>query len=476
LPSKVKLIFISKNSPLKFKVKLSEPGPIYTGLRSFFSNFLLTFYQLDHDHDDHDHDDDDNDEDDDSDNDHNTTINLHYHHNQSALSPIPHLPSVIMTPLPTPSELATRHIFDPAPGTVHVRDLIAMAKDGIYAKDRVSDYVVGMLVMAKHTGVISAWEGTLFQLPFVKGMKIRTGMQHLGCAFTDPDGDVLILDGRTLHGSSDIDIKLSTLTVDSLKDHAQYSTWLKTTLYAGRAADATTYTRVRNNHTLKACDAYVNSVPYTPGPMSIAPAASHPFGSDGTATSAKKKKKTPAGKKTAPEPASKEPDTAKNPPVKLFVMNKATAKAFKAAALRNTKSSDEEKGTTDAESPERESTALSDPPSTEDEGSTHPQYGGKLPTSFSELMASEGAPEEFDVEEPAAEKLDLEELAADMYAVNEPVAEKPAPEEFCVDEPLPAADDQDSGDDYDPTPTKKRKTGKSGGKRGKKGKGRGGKK
>jgi len=397
-----------------------------------------------------------------------------------------------MTPLPTPSELDARHIFDPAPGTVHIRDLVAMAKDGIYVKDKLSDHVIGMLVMAKNTGVISAWEGTLFQLPFVKGMKIRSGAQHLGHAFTDPNGDVLILGGRTLYGSSDINIQLSPLTADTLKNHPQYSTWLNTTLYAGRAADATTYARVRNNHTLKACDAYVNSIPYTPGPMSIAPVTSHASGSGSAPTSAKKKKKTPAGKKTAapaampgpstPNSGSEEPTT---PAVKLVLMNKATAKAARAAALRNAKNSDDDKGIADAHSSENES-VLSDPPTSEDESSTHPQQGGKHPTTFEEYMAREGvagevdakesAAEEFDVEELAVEDSDAKQSAAEQYAVSEQVAEKSAPEEFVVEEPLPATDDQDICVYYDPTPTKKRKTGGSGGKKGKKGKGKGGRK
>jgi len=61
-----------------------------------------------------------------------------------------------MTPLLTPDELAARYIFDPTPGTLHVRDLVAMAKDGIYVRDKVSDHIVGVLLHAKDIGAISA--------------------------------------------------------------------------------------------------------------------------------------------------------------------------------------------------------------------------------------------------------------------------------------------------------------------------------
>jgi hypothetical protein len=396
-----------------------------------------------------------------------------------------------MTPLPTPDEIATRHTFDPAPGTVHVRDLIAMAKDGIYVKDRVSDHVIGMLVLGKSVGVVTTWEGTLFQLPFVKSMKIRSGNEHLGHAFTDPDGDVLILGGRTLHGSSDVGIQLSAFTADTLKGHAQYSTWLTNTLYAGRAADATTYIRVRNNNKLKDCDDYINSVPYTPGPMSVPPAPGHPPGSGSAATSAKKKK-APTSKKTAapaatagpstPTPAGKKHTTPENSATEPWVMNKATAKAWKAMKSRDegykamvtlavTKNG-EGKGTADDSPSETKTSPLSDPPTSEGEGGAHPQYGGKGPLSFADYMAD---PSQLTLAGDAGE-----ESAAYESAADEPAGEGPAGEEFAVEEPLPAAngeggDDGDDGDDgdYDPTPTKKHKTGKSGGRKrgGKKGRG-----
>jgi hypothetical protein len=70
-----------------------------------------------------------------------------------------------MTPIPTKDELAARWLLDPAPGTIHICDLIEQAKDGIYAKDKLSDHVIGMILWAKEANIIKSWEGTLFQVP-----------------------------------------------------------------------------------------------------------------------------------------------------------------------------------------------------------------------------------------------------------------------------------------------------------------------
>jgi hypothetical protein len=107
-----------------------------------------------------------------------------------------------MTPLPSRAELAQRYILDPASGDIHIRDLINYAKDGIYAKDKLSDHVIGMILWAQYINEIEKWEGTLFQVPFVKGMKFRSRTAHLGRPFTGPDSLVLTLAGRTLHGSN----------------------------------------------------------------------------------------------------------------------------------------------------------------------------------------------------------------------------------------------------------------------------------
>ncbi|KAK8910022.1 hypothetical protein QC760_001003 [Botrytis cinerea] len=70
-----------------------------------------------------------------------------------------------MTKVPTFAELAARRIWDPKPGTIHYRDAINYAKDGMYAKDLISDYLQGLLILAKETKHALVWECGLFQWP-----------------------------------------------------------------------------------------------------------------------------------------------------------------------------------------------------------------------------------------------------------------------------------------------------------------------
>jgi len=157
-----------------------------------------------------------------------------------------------------------------------------------------------MILLAKHVGAISTWEGTLFQVPLVRGMKLRSRVEHIGRPFTGPDGLVLTIASRSLHGSGNRDLDISSLTAETLSTHPEYKTWLQGTLYAGGAADSTIYARVRSNNTLKSCDAYVNSVPYSPGPLSTPPAAA-PGPSSAPASS---RKSTPKKGRAASSPKS----------------------------------------------------------------------------------------------------------------------------------------------------------------------------
>ena len=189
-----------------------------------------------------------------------------------------------------------------------------MAKDGIYVKDRVSDHVIGMIMLAKSVGVITTWEGTLFQLPFVRGMKLRSGYEHLGHPFLDPSGNVLAFDGRQLHGSNS-SLRASSLTTGDLERQPQYATWLKSALYAGTDERGTTYARVRNSNTLKACDAYVNGTPYTPGPQSTPPMPAAATAATANPTTPKRRRiPTPSmAKKAAGSAAAAAAPTAATP-------------------------------------------------------------------------------------------------------------------------------------------------------------------
>jgi len=57
-----------------------------------------------------------------------------------------------MTRKATKAEWKARRVYDPAPGTVHLKDLIAQVKDGHYAKDKLSDYLIGMILWALVVG------------------------------------------------------------------------------------------------------------------------------------------------------------------------------------------------------------------------------------------------------------------------------------------------------------------------------------
>jgi hypothetical protein len=191
-----------------------------------------------------------------------------------------------------------RHIYDPVPGSIHIKDLIRMAKDGYYVKDKPSDYVIGMILHARDICNILAWHGTLFQLPFVKGMSLRTGYAHYGQPFLGPDGLILTLSGRTLKGSENNDLDDSPLTEDTITKHPNYAAWLANALYAGGEKESYAYNQVHSYNTLKDCDAHVNSLPYTPGP------STHPPSSGAVPVPLGKKKRTRRRERSASPPAA----------------------------------------------------------------------------------------------------------------------------------------------------------------------------
>ncbi|KAF5867472.1 uncharacterized protein Bfra_010446 [Botrytis fragariae] len=125
---------------------------------------------------------------------------------------------------------------------VHCRDLINYAKDGVYAKDLISDYIQGVLILAKETKNVLVWEAGLFRWPFVRGVRVRKGVPHLGHPFTDPDGKIMQYEDRVLHGGRDSDIvavdSCSPFTFESVCKHPEYEAWLKKHLFASRKKNA----------------------------------------------------------------------------------------------------------------------------------------------------------------------------------------------------------------------------------------------
>ena len=184
-----------------------------------------------------------------------------------------------MTREPTKAELAERRLLNPSRGKMHINDLMNQVKDGIYAEDYISGYVMGMLLMALSIGLLSEWEVMLFQLPFTNPESIKNVMafrktyKHYGNPFFGPDGRILTLHGRYLYGDGDSGVAASELDLDGVRDHPEFESWIKNTLYAGGEPTDSTYARVRplkDTNTKKKCDDYINSLPkYTPGPLSV---------------------------------------------------------------------------------------------------------------------------------------------------------------------------------------------------------------
>ncbi|KAK0105508.1 hypothetical protein ONS95_004131 [Cadophora gregata] len=211
-----------------------------------------------------------------------------------------------MTPLPSAAELASRGLLDPPPSTLHLHDLINACQDGIYAKDRLSDQVIGMLIFAVDSGIIKAWEGTIFQVPFVQGFKLRKGQLHLGRPFLGPDGKVLKLRGVVWCGEHQGEVS-ALEDLDVIKRHSGYAAWVRGVLYCGGTKNDGTYVRRYIFNSLVSCDANVNNKPYAPGPLSIMPggaaAADLESENDASATSKKRKRGLPAAaaRRTSPE-------------------------------------------------------------------------------------------------------------------------------------------------------------------------------
>jgi hypothetical protein len=183
-------------------------------------------------------------------------------------------------------DLARRYIYDPRPGVVHIHDLINRFKDEMYAKDKISDHVIGILLFAVFIGIVEPWEAALFQVPFVFKIKttlqLRVNRKHLGLIpvgqpFLGPDGKVISRDGRAFCGF-DKNRQRSPLSFAQIKPHPVYKSWLRDTLYAGGDESSNIYNRVRDRNSKSKCDNYINERNYTPGPTSIHPDVFHQRG------------------------------------------------------------------------------------------------------------------------------------------------------------------------------------------------------
>ena len=305
---------------------------------------------------------------------------------------------VTMTPAPTLKQLREeRGTFDPTPYSMHIREIVDYAKDGVYAKDNISDHVIGMLFVAKWHGDILTWEGSLFQVPFRRDMEWRAATLVVGEAFWGPDGNVLKIQDRVLHGEEK-EYKVSNLDWEGIKAHHNFGDWIKQTLYAGKGPTDTNYTRLYPHlNSKKACDSHVNGKRYKPGPITKLPEGfvedtSSPTGTAKTGSSSTKKgpgaaKKGPGAAKKGASATQKVADATKEP---------ASAAATKAPSKR-TNAPEAKKGSkrrktspsgmqglsrSDAAASEGEGYGLS-----EDDTAAHPATGGKYVSGWGAAAA-----------------------------------------------------------------------------------------
>ncbi|KAL2062470.1 hypothetical protein VTL71DRAFT_6736 [Oculimacula yallundae] len=155
-----------------------------------------------------------------------------------------------MTPIPSKVELTARHLFDPARGTTHILDLINQAKGGLYAKDCHSDQVAETDLLAVELGYIKSWEAQVFQVAFMKGMKLRKDLPICLCDY--------------MFGGDTGRVDCPPLTIQNLRGHPGFDTLTTTKifLFRGFTAADTKYHRIAHESSKVACDARTNALPY----------------------------------------------------------------------------------------------------------------------------------------------------------------------------------------------------------------------
>ena len=155
---------------------------------------------------------------------------------------------------PSKDELAKCWVLDgqkPDFPNIHLGDLSQQVQDGIYAKDKLSDQVVGIILWALEINPIDKEAASLFQTlfyptePHVTDLTMRwrpefrpSGPRH-GTKFNpfiDPDGKILVLNDRYLCGDYDGKYEISELDPKGLKAHPRYNAceYWRNPLFCGR--------------------------------------------------------------------------------------------------------------------------------------------------------------------------------------------------------------------------------------------------
>lgn len=93
-----------------------------------------------------------------------------------------------MTPIPTTDDLKQRSILDLPISHMHIIELVERVKDEEYARDKLSGYLIGLIVTAVEAGIIKKWACENFQLPFKQGLKIRKTFKQCGAPTLDHRG------------------------------------------------------------------------------------------------------------------------------------------------------------------------------------------------------------------------------------------------------------------------------------------------
>ncbi|KAK6591454.1 hypothetical protein H4I96_12364 [Botrytis cinerea] len=191
-------------------------------------------------------------------------------------------------PLPILADMIARFVYDPQFYSVHILELINEAKDGLYMKDIISDYAMGLLFLAYQKGIIGYYDIRLFQEPFVRVGKrkgfgisgkvtVRAFRPHCGRPFCDPDGLPMVWHGYIFLGDrgyrmSRADrrtVPRSPYNFDTIQTHPNYQQWLASHLWQGEVPGPGVYQRIAARVRWQDCHEFVNTRPYVPGPVSV---------------------------------------------------------------------------------------------------------------------------------------------------------------------------------------------------------------
>jgi hypothetical protein len=117
-----------------------------------------------------------------------------------------------------------RRLYNPHPGSVNVKRLISNRRYHWY---RISDFVLGMLLVGVETDDIKAGQGGKYCTTFIRSMKVRKLWGNYGEPFLAPDGRVFKIKGVVLkEGGAGVDnLPVSNITLDDMTQHPVYEEW-----------------------------------------------------------------------------------------------------------------------------------------------------------------------------------------------------------------------------------------------------------